>query len=98
MSTFRIYVSHPRLAKLALQAFGHNAVLLLDEAKLMFSTLDDPEHWLWQEKEARTSAEFTAHTKAREILLRLADDYRKRAERAEKRRRERSLSTQRATF
>ena len=52
----------------------------------MFSTLYDPEHWLSQEKEARDSAEATKHMKAREILLRLADDYHKRAEMAEKRR------------
>ena len=65
----------------------YKTALLLNEAKLMFSTLDDPEHWLWQEKEARTSAASTAHMKAREILLRLADDYRRRAEIAEERRR-----------
>jgi hypothetical protein len=52
----------------------------------MFSALDDPEHWLQQEREARTAAEATGHAKAKEIFLRLADDYRKRAERSERRR------------
>jgi hypothetical protein len=52
----------------------------------MFSTLDDPEHWLWQEQEARSSAASAANSKAREILLRLADDYQKRAQIAQQRR------------
>jgi hypothetical protein len=52
----------------------------------MFSWLNDPEHWLSQEKEARISAEATGHMKAREFLLRLADDYHRGAEVADKRR------------
>ena len=52
----------------------------------MFSTLYGPEHWLSQEKEARDSAEAAKHMKAREILLRLEDEYHKRAEMAEKQR------------
>jgi hypothetical protein len=52
----------------------------------MSSVFNDPEHWLWQEREARAIAESTSHAKAREILLRLASEYHKRAHAAERRR------------
>jgi hypothetical protein len=52
----------------------------------MFSVLDDPEHWLCQEREARHAAEAATQGKVREIMTRLADEYRKRAEASEKRR------------
>jgi hypothetical protein len=52
----------------------------------MFSVLDDPEHWLSQEREARAAAEAASHAKAREFLLRLAEDYRRRAVKSEERR------------
>jgi hypothetical protein len=63
----------------------------------MFSPLDDPEHWLSQEREARAAAKAASHAKAREFLLRLAEDYRKRAEKSEERRKRARLDGLSAT-
>jgi hypothetical protein len=52
----------------------------------MLSRFDDPEHWLSQEREARGIADAAENTKVREFFLRLAADYRKRAEKSERRR------------
>ncbi len=60
----------------------------------MFFTLHDPAHWLLQEREARATAKAASHPKAQEFLLRLADEYRMRAERSEERRNRAELRAQ----
>jgi hypothetical protein len=63
----------------------------------MFSPFDDPEHWFSQEREARAAAQAASHAKAREFLLRLAGDYRKRAVKSEERQKRAKLDRLPAT-
>ena len=60
----------------------------------MPSALDDPEHWLLQEREARATARATSHTKAREFLFQLANDYRMRAQMSEERRKRQNFQSE----
>jgi hypothetical protein len=46
---------------------------------------DDPEHWRLRGEELRVVAEDILDPKSRTILLRIADDYEKLAQRAEQR-------------
>lgn len=49
------------------------------------SLYDDPDHWRKRSAEMRTIADGMAHSETRAILLALAQDYDKLAERAETR-------------
>ena len=48
-------------------------------------SINDPQHWLDRAKEARALAETIADLEAKRVMLGIADDYERLAQRAEER-------------